>query len=235
MRNLENDPEHWARVGWEYYGRYCQVQHLNELLMRQAFNEKIAFEKDLALFYFLMYVPGYGVEHHLSKCSDSRETHLENVRRAVTYIVKTSRLAALLDRFQECAQAGAGTREISLGQDHDLTAYFQRLRLPRVERGALSVVAPKLTEQPDILTVRALDEGKIQASLWLLGGLQKTGVDLNAWPLRVALRMTAMKRSPAINNGLIGILETAFDGVETRYYYPPQVEEPDISLVVKSL
>lgn len=235
MRNLETDSEHWARVGWEYYGRYRQVLYLNERLMLQVLNEKTTCEREIALFYFLMYIPLYGIEQHLSRCTDSKEIHLEKVIRAATYIVKASRLAALLDRFQECAQAGVGTREVPFGQDHDLTAYFKRLNLPPIRGRALAIVAPKLTDQPNILTEQALTDGRNQATLMLLEGLEGPGINLKLWPPAVAAGIEAIEKSPTLNGGFIGTLATAVDGVDVRYYYPPQVNAPQISLVVKSL
>lgn len=235
MRNLETDSEHWAKVGWEYYGRYRQAKQLKEQLMLQVLNEKNACEREIALFYFLMHAPGFGVEYHLSGCPDSKEIHLEKVMRAATYIVKASRLAALLDRFQECAQAGVGTREVPFGQDHDLTAYFNSLKLPPISGIALAIVAPKLTDQPNMLTEQALTDGRNQATLMLLEGLEGPGINLKLWPFRVAEGLGAMKKSPALNGGLIGTLETAIDGVGVRYYYASQVDAPEVSLVVRSL
>lgn len=235
MKNLEADSEHWAKVGWEYYGRYRQVLHLNGQLMLQVLNEKTACEREIALFYFLMYIPPHGIERHLSRCPDSKEIHLEKITRAATYIVKASRLAALLDRFQEYAQKGVGTREVPFEQDHDLTAYFKRLKLPPVRGRALAIIAPKLTDQPNILTEQALADGRNQATLLLLEGLQRPGINLNLWPFSVAAGIEAMEKSPTLDGGFIGTLATAVDGVDVRYYYPPRVNTPQISLVVKSL
>lgn len=231
MRNLENDPEHWARVGLEYYGRYRQVVDLSQKMRIQILKERDGLRQPVTVLGQLLVMPPYLLKLHLDRSALTREEYVDTIDVVTTRAFKLCHLGAILENLEDAAE-GSNSRELTLDRDYNLSGQFNQHSLTFINPEALRHLTKFIIGDSNRVD-EAINLGKQGAVKTLLERIAKQDTPLERWILKMAGHRMELTRT--LDYGHVGFLDTNLEGVDVRYYYPPGAQNPTLSLMVKAL
>ena len=232
MVNVEQDMMFWEEHGWKSYGRYLTVRTLSEEIFQEISARHLNDGNVISILFRLLTTPGYVIEAFSREFPNEVGEAFLSATEGVKFIVWASYLRITMLRLLETCTKPDRIVVIPLDIDEPIERVINGIYgVPQL--GDMRADFAYLFGNNNDLLVQATQEAKTRGLNLLLSRLEKKDTPLGRWSF--ALVGHKLSFESTLDEGLIAYLPTRIDGIVLRYYYPPNTNTPQLSLVVNPL
>lgn len=233
MVDKKQDIIFWEKHGWDSYGRYLAVKTLSEEISREISTRYLNDGNGISTLLRLLTTPKYVIDVLSQKFPIEVGEAFLSATDGVKFIVWASYLRITMLRLLEACTKPDRIVDIPLDIDEPIRRVTKGIYgVPQL--GDMRADFAHLFGNNNDLLIQATQEAKTGGINLLLSKLEKEDTPLGRWSYSLLWRRRLTFKE-TMDLGLTTCLPTRFDGIDLRFYYPPDINTPQLSLVVNPL
>lgn len=235
MVDLENDIEHWLKIGLEYRAMFQQVGCIMQEVVSDFAQARQADPINFAVLDSLLSTPDILLQQHMDKFPGGRDKCLAKAALVVRTMIKTNHTMIILGDLSRAIYLGQKDGEIEIKADYPFKIEIERVTMGRVLPTIDFMVSlAHIFASRQELWNETVAQGREQGLRLFLEKVRLPDMELLPWKKSLAEKIPDFQRDQETEN-LFVTWPTKIYGVSIKYRYSVDSDDPRFSLLFKKM